>query len=216
MKKGFTLIELITIIVLLGLLSILLVPNINKIINSSEEKGYNIQIKTIKDAAENFIIDYSEIIPSNLNSFTIELKLLKDLAFVDYNIKNPITQKYFSDDTLITLTKKINIFEATVYPTDSSTISEVTKYAKNIILLKEANLYIGDNFNSENNVMVTNLDGKIYTNCSNLITTNCIESISITNSDSLINDTYKTVIYNIKVTNDSDITYMIKREEKAN
>ena len=38
MKKGFTLVELLAVIVILGVLSVLIVPKIKKTLNNSKEK----------------------------------------------------------------------------------------------------------------------------------------------------------------------------------
>lgn len=53
MKKGFTLIEMIGAIILLGMLSLLIIPIVNKNIKQSKEKLYIAQIEEIKLATEN-------------------------------------------------------------------------------------------------------------------------------------------------------------------
>ena len=52
MKKGFTLIEMIGAIILLGTLSLLIIPIVNKNIKQSKEKLYIAQIEEIKLATE--------------------------------------------------------------------------------------------------------------------------------------------------------------------
>ncbi|MDD2435416.1 MAG: leucine-rich repeat protein [Bacilli bacterium] len=51
MKKGFTLIELIGVIVLLGILALLVTPTINKVIKNSKEKAYHQQLTSIVNSA---------------------------------------------------------------------------------------------------------------------------------------------------------------------
>ena len=55
MKKGFTLVELIVVIVLLSLITIFTFPSINKTIQNRKEEMYNIQVNNIKASAENYI-----------------------------------------------------------------------------------------------------------------------------------------------------------------
>ena len=52
MKKGFTLVELLAVIILLGVIGLIVVPSITKTINNSKEDLYNDQIGKIKLASE--------------------------------------------------------------------------------------------------------------------------------------------------------------------
>lgn len=206
-QKAFTLVELLVVIVILGLLALLIVPNVNKLINSSKDKLYISQVKSIEDSAENFITDYYEQI-SNLSKFTIDLKLLKDLAYVEGNIRNPRTEKYFSDESLITFNKINNRYQATLFPVDSETIMEDTKYLKHIVLLKEGSTYTGNNYKANSNVILLGFNGKIYNNSE--------YAISSIDEDSILNVDFRTITYTITLTEDNnEYTYTIKRDEKT-
>lgn len=62
MKKGFTLIELICVITILGLIALIAVPTVGNIINSSKEKAYEDQIATIEKTAKNYMAkNYTEL-----------------------------------------------------------------------------------------------------------------------------------------------------------
>ena len=158
MKKGFTIIELLAVITIISLILLLVVPTVTNLISNSEEKGYNIQIKSIKDAAINFTLENYSLFASSdkFDSFTIDLKLLKDLAFIDYEIKNPKTNKYFSDDTTIKLTRDKNNYDIEVFDFDSSSISDDVKYEDYLILIKASDLV------DKNNVIVLNSNGSLY------------------------------------------------------
>ena len=178
--KGFTIIELLAIIIIIGLIVLLITPAVNNLIENSENKSYNFQIKSIEDAAINFSIEYGNSI-TDLDSFTIDLKLLKDLAFIDFDIRNPKTNKYFSDDTLITLTKNKGSYKASVIDYDSTTIDENVKYKDYIILIKSGDV-------STSNVVVLNFDGIK------------LSDYSVTNEvGSTILEGYNTNIYNVTV-----------------
>lgn len=70
MKKGFTLIELICVIVLLGLIAMIAIPTINTAINNSKERAYNEQVTLIEDTARKYM---SKILP-NFQIKQMELK----------------------------------------------------------------------------------------------------------------------------------------------
>lgn len=179
-SKGFTIIELLAIIIIIGLIVLLITPVVNNLIENSENKSYNFQIKSIEDAAINFSIEYGNSI-TDLDSFTIDLKLLKDLAFIDFDTRNPKTNKYFSDDTLITLTKNKGSYKASVIDYDSTTIDENVKYKDYIILIKSGDV-------STSNVVVLNFDGIK------------LSDYSVTNEvGSTILEGYTTNIYNVTV-----------------
>ena len=53
MKKGFTLIELLAVIIILSITSMIIFPNVTKVINNSKNDLYNAQVLDIQLAAEN-------------------------------------------------------------------------------------------------------------------------------------------------------------------
>ena len=55
MKKGFTLVELIAVIVLLSLIALFTLPSVNKTIKDRKEALYNVQIDNIKASAVIYI-----------------------------------------------------------------------------------------------------------------------------------------------------------------
>ena len=57
-KKGFTLIELIVVIVILGILLLVLVPNVIGAKTKADAVAYDLTIKKLHDAAVLFTIDY--------------------------------------------------------------------------------------------------------------------------------------------------------------
>ena len=57
-KKGFTLIELIVVIAILGILILILVPSVMGAKNKAESVAYDLTIKKLNDAAILFTIDY--------------------------------------------------------------------------------------------------------------------------------------------------------------
>ena len=72
-NKGFTLIELITVIALLAIISLIIFPIIINKIDKGKENAYNVQINSIKKAAENFALKNISSIPQNSGD-TLTLK----------------------------------------------------------------------------------------------------------------------------------------------
>ena len=75
MKKGFTLIELICVIVLLGLIAMIAIPTINTAINSSKEKAYNEQVALIVDTARTYMSKNSAKLPNQTSGAKICIRV---------------------------------------------------------------------------------------------------------------------------------------------
>ena len=96
MKKGFTLIELICVITILGLIALIAIPTINNMINKSREESYDKQLDNIIDAARTFVSDNYERIPSqNASDYEciwIDTDLQGTGIIEDGDIENPCYQ----------------------------------------------------------------------------------------------------------------------------
>ena len=56
-KKGFTLVELLGVLVVLGLISVIIVPKVIDSITTSKEAAYQTQVETIENAAKNLVLE---------------------------------------------------------------------------------------------------------------------------------------------------------------
>ena len=56
-KKGFTLVELLAVIIILGLISVIIVPRIFNIINDSEKKSYEVSVNNLVNALNEIALD---------------------------------------------------------------------------------------------------------------------------------------------------------------
>ena len=90
-KNGFTLTELIGVIVLLGIIALISVPILNKTIKNSKEKAYNAQVKEIVSAAKKWGAQHDSELPKiNKNYKAVSLKeLIKEGYLEEDKILDP-------------------------------------------------------------------------------------------------------------------------------
>lgn len=92
-KKGFTLVELMGILVILGVLLIFTVPSITNTLKSSKVKEKEEYEKTVCLAAKSYIEVKRYAYPK-----TIEFSKLRSEGFLYNKLKNPETNKVDSGD----------------------------------------------------------------------------------------------------------------------
>lgn len=112
-RKGFTLIELMATLVVLGIVAIVVFPQVNKLITKNKEAAYQVQIEEIKKAAEAWTLKKENIKNLPLNEgeqLTLTIGTLKRSGDLNLNIKNPITKELFPNDMLVIITRKMNNF----------------------------------------------------------------------------------------------------------
>lgn len=111
-KKAFTLVEILAVIIIIGVLSLLIVPVAIGIIEDSKNKAYDMQLKNIENAARGYIAEKSTAISELENTggtYTITLGFLIEEGYIDEPITNPKTNLNFNyDTTTILVTKRAN------------------------------------------------------------------------------------------------------------
>ena len=93
-KKGFTLVELLAVIVILAIVLIIAVPGVLSIINKTKDSAYDRQIDMIKDAVKNYVtantITWSG---ENPKSTVVTLDMLQSGGYLDKKILDPRNKK---------------------------------------------------------------------------------------------------------------------------
>ncbi len=116
-KKGFTLVEILSIIVLLGLISLLAFPAVDKYINEAKEEIYQNQVNYIILGAKNWAVENKLILPKEEGQeFRITLDTLMNEGFLEFDIKNPKTKKPFSKESEVLITRTKEIYEYRFLP----------------------------------------------------------------------------------------------------
>lgn len=126
-KKGFTLIELIGVVVLLGAVLLIIIPVVNKSLKEGKQKLYDKQIETIKTSLNAWA---NENKPKNNETFYLTLSQLKSEGLVDVNIKNPITNEPFANDMILKVINENNILKYEVLTDTGSCKSNYTNIPK--------------------------------------------------------------------------------------
>lgn len=78
-KNGFTLLELLGVIVLLGVVALLVVTVSNRMLSKSKESLYETQLETITSAVKNWTVSNNEVLPMSSTDDAYKLSIT-DLA----------------------------------------------------------------------------------------------------------------------------------------
>lgn len=95
MRKGFTLAEILAVIVVLAIIIVIVTPKVNKLITDAREKSQQNQIKFIYNATERYVTDNDIIITS---SECIELSTLKLSGYIKVQDLKDVTNGESIDD----------------------------------------------------------------------------------------------------------------------
>lgn len=130
MNKGFTLMELLAVIALIALLSIITVNVASRQVRSGRSALYDTEMNSIKIAASLWGSDHKDEIAKIDVCLSLTLGYLKQEGYVDTNIKNPLTEKKFKNDSVfVNIEKQENSFKYTALTDKSLMCSEVRREA---------------------------------------------------------------------------------------
>ena len=109
MKKGFTLAELLGVLVILAAILLIIMPIVDKTIKEGKNDLYDKQINSIKLAMELWLTDNAKLDEGEY--IVITLSQLKDAGLIEFDIKNPKTEELFPNDMLLTIKNNDGILE---------------------------------------------------------------------------------------------------------
>lgn len=201
-NKGFTLIEILAVIVLLGMISLIAVPTVRDMIKNSKQKLYNEQINLIEDGLKNWANANIFLLPEENETIKLSLGQLKQAGYVDPKITNPKNNKCFSNSILLNITRYNNnyIYEVEEEAYVDCTLIKDTPTIKLNGSVVEI-LSIGDN-HLDKGVLAQDASGKDITN--SVVTT-------ISGSGTQINTTIKgNFVIEYSVTNGGKTTTAIR------
>ncbi|MEG2322672.1 MAG: prepilin-type N-terminal cleavage/methylation domain-containing protein, partial [Bacilli bacterium] len=111
MKKGFTLIELISVIILLGVVSLIAYPIINNSLKGSKQKAYDNQVASIIDLSKRWGVDHVDLLPVGTAEKIITFDDLIKGGYItktDKGIINPLTDKPMTGCVIVSYSNEYN------------------------------------------------------------------------------------------------------------
>ena len=167
-RNGFTLVELLAVIVVLGVILIIAVPSVNKYLKNSKESAYEIQISTMIEAVETYANTYRKVLPQNNGEqIRITLGQLKAEGLINNDVTNPKDNKYFDDSIEFTIRKNGNNY---IFKVDETTIKTRDDKHNSPTLILGGDIVeyykLGDTF-VEAGYTAFSYDGEVITNITN-------------------------------------------------
>lgn len=107
-KRGFTLIELLAVILILAIILVIAVPKVLDIIDTNKEKVYENSIKSIEEAAIQYITAHPELLVDD--DFTIELSTLCTNKYLDCPLVDARTNENITGSILATFNSNTNLY----------------------------------------------------------------------------------------------------------
>lgn len=142
-NKGFTLVELLAVIIVIAIVSLIIFPVVTKQITKSKQDLYNVQVENIIKAAKDMILDNRELLDENHISPTLisveEMQNTTNKEGVSYlesgAIKSPLDQSVMNGTVIITYDESSKGYKYEYQEKSKSELSNlvVTPAAKTII-----------------------------------------------------------------------------------
>ena len=127
--KGFTLVELLAVIVILSLLLLLAVTTVSSQFKNSKDELYDTQLNNVKLAAEMWGSDNKVKLNSISDCVTLTLGYLKDGGYIDSSVINPKNNEEFSNtETFVNIKKEKNqyIYEVKTSGSKCELVDDIT------------------------------------------------------------------------------------------
>ena len=122
--KGFTLVELLGVLIILAVVALITIPTVNNSILESKEKLYNTQLEEIKSAAEKWAYKNINLLPIKEGEVvTLTLLTLKESGDLPLDIRDPRNDELLPNDMMITIEFKDNSY---IIDVDEESGSEIT------------------------------------------------------------------------------------------
>ena len=180
-NKGFSLVELMGIIIILSLISLLVIPTVDRSVKRFKEEAYNSQIRTIEAAAKDWVTDNLGLYEvDDGDTVQIILGQLKMQGYIEPDFSNPNTNTQFPDDMFINITRTNKTFR---YEVLTQTGVNTTNHERAPIILLNGNYIERINLNStytEKGVSIRNYKNEPLTTHTRRIFKDGVEVPSLT------------------------------------
>lgn len=149
-KKGFTLVELLAVIIILGVLALITGTTVTHFVKSAQKDLDEKQLHNIKLAAKTYYIENKDLFNNIDSCVTLTLEFLKKQGYIDKNIKNPSSNEKIGDNigdniyVNINLDKDNTSYEVHNNENDNCTLINIENGVEK--LLNQSNLDISTSF----------------------------------------------------------------------
>ena len=182
--KGFTLVELIAVVAILGLIALVVYPAIASVIRNSRESAYNDQVAVIEKAAKTWSLKHANILPDDGSVYRLPVDTLvnegyisndeiKDPRHSSENLKGNVEIKYDSSKKQFIFTYVDKSEDEDIAMNDLAT-TIINNSKKKDVLLAQNGIYKGENPDN-----YLKLNGKLW----RIISNNSDGSIKIISND---------------------------------
>ena len=117
-NRGFTLVELLAILVILGVVATIITPVVQKSLKANKERVYEILVEQIEGYAKDYLTKNTNALPEKTSDFSvIKFADLKKAGLLQINVVNPVTNNVMSNESFVKVTKDNNnyIYEVITY-----------------------------------------------------------------------------------------------------
>lgn len=104
-NRGFTLVELLAVLVILAVLFVISVPLMTELLDQSKNTLHKKQIDTILDATYDYSLKNINYLPNDNTINYITLGELKYEGLVNYDLTDPENNKKFEDNLVVSISK---------------------------------------------------------------------------------------------------------------
>lgn len=120
MKKGFTLVELLAVVVLLGIISAIVVPVVGNQIETARKNAYKQTVNSIEEAAKRYGVTHMLGYPLEEQGLSLDV-LVSEGYLEEKDLVNPINDQKLSGCVFYKWNPESNIYEYRYDPDTSCT-----------------------------------------------------------------------------------------------
>ena len=114
--NGFTLVELLAVVTILGIILVATIPAVNRWINKGKNESLNSQKETLIIAAKSYSEDHSNVLPKTIgDSSKITAQVLKDKRYLKEDILNADKQSCMDNSYVEVYKNKRNSYKYSAY-----------------------------------------------------------------------------------------------------
>lgn len=114
-RKGFTLVELLTVVIILALIALLVVTGVTKLVKNSRENLSDIQLSSLKESASIWAVENTEFLPDDNECIYMTLGYLKDYGLVNEKVIDAKTSNDLSDNLFIKISAELSEYNKLIY-----------------------------------------------------------------------------------------------------